>query len=403
MEIFNVDISPVVIALLCSAALFSLLSCVFGLKPMRRVARVGRRYMADNESDEASESDLPPVSVVIYANNAGDKLRELIDLLEHQDYPKFELIVVNDGSTDMTREIVENLQTQYTNLKYTFVSDTAKNVSRVKVAYTLGVKAAEYDVIVTTSASCRPESERWLRLLCEPFVDKSIGVSLGYSYMPVENQTDLSRWARSFDSTTVAAQWLGMALGGSPFRGDQNNLAFRKILFFDNKGYASSTALKGGHDDVFVNQIADCDNTRVALHPDSFMVREVDAMYVSRFYRDIRERRVFMSRYLHTGAFALQGFNSVCLWLMLAAIAAVVVCSAPNLFPAAVCFGILLMTWGYQICLYRRAAKVLKSIRLWWSVPFLWLLRPVSSAFRRRRAFADTSRHYTWSTGMKQS
>lgn len=404
MEFFNVDISPLVITLLGGAALFALLSSLFGLMPMRRVARYGRRLRREEETlENLPDSDLPPVSLIIYANNAGDRLRGLVEELERQNYPEFELIVVNDGSTDMTREIVENLQKEYSNLKYTFVSDTAKNVSHVKVAYTLGIKAADYDVVVTTAADCHPASPDWLRLLCAPFADSEVDLSLGYSYVPREVQKDSARWGRAFDVTTVNAQWLGSALAGHPFRGDQYNLAFRKKLFFDNKGYASSTALKGGHDDVFVNQVASGANSRVVLHPDSFVVRDMDADQVARLYRDDRERRIFMTRYLHTGAFRLQGFNSVCIWLTLACVVGAIAVSAPNFFPVAVCAGIMLLMWGYEICVYRRTAKVLRSIRLWWSVPLFWALRPIVSSHRRRRAFADSSRHFTWSTGMKTS
>lgn len=402
MQYFNLQITPLVIVLMGATLLFALLSAVFGMMPMRRVARRGRRVARrDSEWADTPDDQLPPASIIVYARNAQTTLRELVEILENQNYPKFEIVIVNDGSTDMTREIADTLIKENDNIRYTFVSDTAKNVSRVKVAFTLGIKAAQYDVIVTTAANCRPESDNWLRMMCTPFTSSEIGISLGYSYVPQENQTDRGRWGRAFDATVTTAQWLGAALGGKPFRGDQNNLAFRRQLFFDHKGYASSTALKGGHDDIFINQIARDTEAAVVLDPASHIKVDWESSQVKRLYRDTRERHIFTSHFLHTGAFRLQGFNSLCIWLMLACAVAAIALSVPNLFTVAVCGFIILIFWGYEICLYRRTATILRNIRLWWCVPILWLARPFVSANRRQRANADSAKHYTWSVGMK--
>lgn len=402
MEYFNFNLTPLIIVLLSCTFLFALLSAVFGMAPMRRVARYGRRMMKrDDELLDIPDEQLPSVSIVVYARNAQATLRELVDTLERQNYPRFEIVIVNDGSTDMTREIADTLTKEYDNVKYTFVSDTAKNVSRVKVAYTLGIKGADYDVIVTTAANCRPTSDNWLRLLCAPFASPETELSLGYCFVPQENQTDKMRWERAFDSTVVNSQWLGAALAGKAFRGSQYNLAFRRNIFFDNKGYASSTALKGGHDDIFVNQIATPSNTAVVLCPEAHIKIDWDPSQVKRLYRDERERRIFAAKFLKTGAFRLQGFNSLSIWLMLASAVAAISFAAPNLFPAAISLLIILIYWGYCICLYRRTACVLHSIRLWWSVPLFWITRPFASANRRQHANADSAKHYTWTVGMK--
>ncbi len=402
MEYFNFNLTPLVIVMMSCTFLFAMLSAMWGMAPMRRVARYGRRMIRhENELLDIPDEQLPSVSIVVYARNAQTTLRELIEMLEHQNYPRFEIVIVNDGSTDMTREIAETLTKEYSNVKYTFVSDSAKNVSRKKVAYTLGIKGSDNDVIVTTSADCRPSSENWLRLLCAPFVSAATEVSLGFGYVPQEHQTDRMRWERAFDSTVVNSQWLGAALAGKAFRGSQYNLAFRKKIFFDNKGYASSTALNGGHDDIFVNRIATDTNTAVVLFPDANVEIDWEPSQVKRLYRDERERRIFAAKFLKTGAFRLQGFNSLSIWLMLASAVAAILLSTPNLLPAAISILIILLYWGYAICLYRRTANVLHSIRLWWSVPLFWIIRPFTSANRRQHAYADSTKHYTWNVGMK--
>ena len=402
MIFFNTNISSLIIIFMSCAGLFALLSAIFGMAPMRRVARYGRKAMLkEQELLDIPDSKLPSVTVVVYTRQAEDYLRNFIETILKQNYPCFDIVIVNDGSTDMTREIADNLVKEYSNVKYTFVSDTAKNVSRVKVAYTLGIKASDNDVIVTTAANCLPTSTNWLRLLCGPLVSSEIGITVGYSFVPSDQHVDSCRWTRSFDSAVTASQWLSASLCDKPFRGDQYNLAFRKKLFFENKGYASSTALSGGHDDIFINEISRNTHTAVALHPDSNIIMNWEPSQIRRLYRDECERRIFISRFLHTGSFRLQGFNSICIWLALAFSVVSIIISAPNLFPVAVCGGILLALWGYEITLFRRNARILHKIKLWWSVPFLWLARPFMTATRRQRVNAERSKHYTWTVGMK--
>lgn len=403
MEYFNCDISALVIVFLSLAFLAALYSAIFGMSPIRRVARYGRRAAAEEDKLlNIADDKLPSVTVVVYARNAEHNLRNFIETIERQNYPHFEIVIVNDGSVDMTKEIAETLEKEYDNIKYTFVSNTAKNVSPIKVAYTLGIKAADNEVIVTTASNCRPTSDNWLRLLCAPLSSPTTGISLGYSYVPQEKTTDNGRWDRAFDSTMSAAEWLGAALNDKTFRGDQYNLAFRKHLFFDNRGYASSTALYGGHDDIFINEIARRAKCAVALHPDAQMVVEWAPEQIQRLYRDARDRRLFVAGMLKSSAFLEQTLNNVAIWLTLAFSVVAILLSVPNFFPILFSLVIIFALWGYEICLYRRTATLLKNLVFTWTVPLRWLTRPVLNFIRGRKAKSDNGKQYTWSVGMQR-
>jgi hypothetical protein len=62
---------------------------------------------------------------------------------------------------------------------------------------------------------------------------------------------------------TIAMQYLGMALRGLPYMGVGRNLAYRRSIFFENKGYGAHNHLISGDDDLFVNSNATADNTVV--------------------------------------------------------------------------------------------------------------------------------------------
>lgn len=55
-------------------------------------------------------STLPEISVLMSVYNGEEYIRESIDSILKQTYSDFELIIVNDGSTDQTREIIEGYQ-----------------------------------------------------------------------------------------------------------------------------------------------------------------------------------------------------------------------------------------------------------------------------------------------------
>lgn len=403
MIYFHFNIPLVVIVLMSCTGLFAVICAVFGLKPLCRVSRRGLQLIEEEEVLCAvPDEKLPSVSVVVYARNVEYRIEEFVRSVLNQDYPDFEVIVVNDASSDMTRERVENLMHDCPALKYTFVPESAKNISRKKMAYALGVKGAKGDVVVTTAATCKIESTRWLRLLCSPFADKKIEMALGYAEIPPELTRGRGSRIRSFDTTLSSAQWIAAAMADKAFRGVEYNMAFRRHLFFDMKGYVSSLSLQGGHDDMFVGDVAKRGRVAMVLHPEGRVKIDCEAEQFRRLWKNRKEHRVFMAKFLRTAAYRLQGFNSLCLWLSLACAVAAIAFSSPNLFPAAVVVALLLMLWGYQVCVYRRVAQVLGALPLRWSVPVFFLLRPFVSARYRSRVRRERELHYAWADSVSR-
>ena len=73
-----------------------------------------------------------------------------------------------------------------------------------------------------------------------------------------------------FDTTWIAMNYLSMALAKLPYMGVGRNLAYRKELFFQNKGFANHYHIMSGDDDLLVNETATQSNTAVELDPGSF-------------------------------------------------------------------------------------------------------------------------------------
>jgi glycosyltransferase involved in cell wall biosynthesis len=201
-----------------------------------------------------------PVSVIICAKNEAENLTNHLPLILEQDYPKFEVIVVNDCSDDDTQDILEKFQEKYSNLRLSQIKHDEKFTHGKKLALTIGIKAAKNEWLLLTDADCKPESKKWIaNMQCNFTADTQ--VVLGYGGYNTEKGF-LNKLIR-FDSFFIALQYLSFALIKMPYMGVGRNLAYRKSLFMQNKGFASHAHIQSGDDDLFINEVANKKNTKV--------------------------------------------------------------------------------------------------------------------------------------------
>jgi len=203
---------------------------------------------------------LPPLSVVICAKNESENLRSFLPSVLEQDYPDFEVIVVNDGSTDESEELLSALEKEYPHLYHSFTPENSRYISHKKLALTLGIKASKHEWLVFTEANCYPVSKDWLRLMARNFTQDT-DIVLGYS--GYERGKGWIHKKIALDALFTSMRYLGYALAGRPYMGIGRNMAYRRELFFKQKGYSAHLNLQRGDDDLFINKIATSKNTRV--------------------------------------------------------------------------------------------------------------------------------------------
>lgn len=208
------------------------------------------------------------VSVVIAANNELNNLQQLIPLLIKQSYNLFEIIVVDDRSSDGSYDYLLDLSNQHNNLKILTVSDLPDHLNGKKYAITLGIKSAIYDQILLTDADCKPASENWIRSIANSWNDKASFV-LGFSFY--DRKPGLLNYFIRFETILTGIQYLGAAALKRPYMGVGRNLSYSKTLFLSKKGFHGYQDLMGGDDDLFVNKHANGSNTGVSLHAESIV------------------------------------------------------------------------------------------------------------------------------------
>ena len=242
------------------------------------------------------ESKKEQVSVIICARNEAENLRDFLPSVLEQDYPLYEVIVVNDCSEDSSDDILGQLLIQYPHLKVTSITKDPKFTHNKKFAQFIGIKAATNEILIFTDADCQPESEKWLSNMISNFDNKTDFV-LGYGgYL---NEKGLLNKYIRFDSMFIAMQYIGMALRKIPYMGVGRNLAYRRSLFFRNKGFGAHNHIISGDDDLFVNSNASKNNTRVELRTGS-NTRSVPSSSLAGFIKQ-KQRHFTTATYYKTG------------------------------------------------------------------------------------------------------
>ncbi len=218
-----------------------------------------------------------PLSVIVCARNEIVNLREYLPSLMAQHYPEFEVVVVNDRSWDGTEEFLEQMEKKYSNLKVVKILDNDKFIAGKKFAVTMGIKAAKHEWLVFTDADSTPASDQWLMDMQQP-EDENTEIVLGYS--PYIKRRGLLNALIRFETFFTAVNYLSFALKGMPYMGVGRNMAYKKALFFKNKGFAAHMHIPSGDDDLFVNAHANRSNTAIRIHPDSHVWSEPNRTWV---------------------------------------------------------------------------------------------------------------------------
>jgi biofilm PGA synthesis N-glycosyltransferase PgaC len=233
------------------------------------------------------------VSVIICARNEEENLKNFLPAVLEQDYPDFEVIVVNDCSEDESYIVLGEYLKKYPNLKVSTIIKDTKFSHGKKFAQFIGIKAAKNEILLFTDADCKPESEKWLEKMASRFND-NIDFVLGYGGY-LSRQGLLNRYIR-YDCMSIAMQYLGMAIRGKPYMGVGRNLAYRRSLFFEKKGFGNHSHLASGDDDLFVNSNASSKNLAVEFRKESH-TRSVPASGIEEFHKQKKRHLTTANHY----------------------------------------------------------------------------------------------------------
>lgn len=219
-------------------------------------------YKAAQES-----TSRPPVSVIICAKNEADNLTEYLPKILTQEYPEYEVVVVNDCSWDNTEDVLREYGKIFPNLKTIVIKEDEYYKHGKKFALMVGIKGAKHEHLLFTDGDCYPASSNWISEMVKGYTQ---GKEIVIGYGAYRRMSGFLNKILRFDTFMIALQYLSAGLAKKAYMGVGRNLSYKKELFFKSKGFATHYHITSGDDDLFINQAANATNTSVILNKDSF-------------------------------------------------------------------------------------------------------------------------------------
>lgn len=233
------------------------------------------------------------VSVIICARDEAGNLAENLPEILQQQYPStFEVIAVNDNSFDDSKYVLEYLSKTFRQLRPVELKQEARLIQGKKFPLSVGIKEAKHELLLLTDADCKAASPHWIEKMQDGFTAQK-EIVLGYGAY-VKEPGLLNKLIR-FETFLSALQYFSYALAGIPYMGVGRNLAYKKELFFRNKGFSMHNQLPGGDDDLFINRVANGKNTAIVIDPESFTFSKAKSTWSS--WRNQKTRHYTTGKY----------------------------------------------------------------------------------------------------------
>jgi len=213
-----------------------------------------------NRAPQQEEKSLPSVSVVLCVTNEYKVLRRLLPALLTQDYPCYEVVVVNDRSMDNSEILLRVLQEQYQHLQVRTTSTDDRFGRSPSLALGMAIRAAQYEAVLCIEADCQINDANWIRAMATPFGGKT-KIVLGHT-----THYKSSVWTRC-TLLQHTLHYMGKAALRRPYTGVGSNLLFKKSLFYDNNGFNVRLTREHFPLRVFIGEVVNQNNCRICAHP----------------------------------------------------------------------------------------------------------------------------------------
>jgi glycosyltransferase involved in cell wall biosynthesis len=317
-------------------------------------------FLFSTKKQKNNKSNLP-VSVIICAKNEAKNLKQFLPFIINQDYTNFEIVLINDASTDNTLTIMEDYARKHNNIKLVNVENIEAFWGNKKYALTLGIKAASNNYLLFTDADCKPISKNWISKMTELFSEEK-QIILGYGKYQKDHQL-VNLFVR-YETLLTAIQYFSYAKLGSPYMAVGRNLAYHKSEFFKVKGFINHMHIKSGDDDLFIQDASEKENTTICIDEDSFTESKAPNSFKN-WFRQKRRHISTANHYKKKHKILLGLFFVSKFFFFLLAIACFFFFSWQLILP------IVIMYYAVTLIIVGLSAKKLQEKNIIYALPFL--------------------------------
>ena len=304
-----------------------------------------------------------PISVVICARDEAHNLANTLPGVLVQEYSTtHEVVLVNDNSEDETKYLLDEFKKSFKNLNPVLLTQEAKMIAGKKFPLSMGIKSAKNETLLLTDADCLPASEHWMRLMQDGY-DEGKEIVLGYG--AYKKKPGLLNKLIRFETFQTALQYFSYALAGLPYMGVGRNLSYKKEVFLRNKGFSSINQMPSGDDDLFINQVANKNNTAIVIDHDAHTISEPKTTFHE--WMNQKYRHYTTSKYYKTSHAALLGLFAFSQFLVYPIFIAALILTQQYI--------LLISLWALRLMvqgsILRGTMKKLNELDLWpWFILF---------------------------------
>ncbi|WP_353989664.1 glycosyltransferase family 2 protein [Pediococcus argentinicus] len=205
------------------------------------------RFFKTNKRDdnwqEIPEDEQPLITIMIPAHNEEVMIEETITyLFEEINYSNFEVLVMDDGSTDQTPEILARLRDKYPRLRTVRVT---KNKGKAH-AFNIGMYFAKGEYILSNDADTIPEPDALMKYMNFFMNACDLNTSAVTANMDVQNRTTLICKSQTVEFSSIVGiiKRSQTAINDSMYAYSGANTLYKKDFLIDVGGFRQNRATK---------------------------------------------------------------------------------------------------------------------------------------------------------------
>ncbi|NLP12130.1 glycosyltransferase [bacterium] len=243
-----------------------LMLLLYGIILVWVVTGVNRKQAAmDNNLDN------PPVTVIVAVHNERDRIPLCLQALAKQDYPQYNVLIVDDHSTDGSVAWIQEFIKDQPGWRLLSAVRPQPWKSSKKAALQAAMEQAQTEWLLLTDADCQP-GPAWIRTMASRFQGQT-SLVVGFSPQTCPSAS----WWRGFlmaDSLAAALVAAGTVGRGRGVTGCGRNLAYRRSAWQRIKGFSHLPDSLSGDDDFMIQRLSQGGGIRYCLSADSVVPAE---------------------------------------------------------------------------------------------------------------------------------
>jgi glycosyltransferase involved in cell wall biosynthesis len=303
-----------------------------------------------------AQTEHPSVSVIICARNALDDLKRNLPVVLEQNYEEFEVLVVDDASSDGTEAWLKQQAEKHSHLRCIRLDD--KPYPGKKWALSQGIEASKYPLLLMTDADCTPASDNWIQHHVKAHFTQQADMILGFGAYE-KHPGWLNKLIR-YETFLTALQYFSFANKGMPYMGVGRNISYQKSLYNAVGGFRDHLDLASGDDDLLVNAAAADHSIGILIDPASHTLSRPKLSWRS-WYRQKQRHYSTAGSYSLKSQLLLGGYSlsQVLFYVTFFGLFAFA-------FPVWIPLSAYLLRLSVQLYIFRRIMNVLNSGDLWY-------------------------------------